>query len=53
MIALMSGNSTLHLYICEFRDTFCALRVDGWDNMFEPKEHYKEQQEKNGQEAQE
>lgn len=53
ILALRSGDSTLHLYICELRNTFCALRVDGRDDMFEPKEHCEEQNEKNSQEAQE
>lgn len=51
--ALGSGDSTLHLYIRELRDTFRALGSDGWDDMFEPKEHGEEQDEENGQEAQE
>lgn len=49
---LRSGNSALHLYICELRNTFGALS-DGRDDMFEPKKHGEEQDEKNGQETQE
>lgn len=51
VLTLRSGNSALHFYVCELRNTLCALG-DGRDDMLESKKHGEEQDEKNGQEAQ-